>query len=192
MNRDMAIQSLRMRRNVMRSRIGGPLWHTVGDRFDMVKMMNTSLVQVHNEAMQQMGYTRDNPSAVEKDSRWEWYRAVVIPFIAEWDAFKDRLLGSGWVQFTTNWDTIELWMTRMLGMRAAIERKFTIQSPEPTRLTQTMWQDAGQKLSDIGAGAAGTLKTLLYAAVFGALAIGLIFVLKGAGKTTALVIPGKG
>lgn len=170
--------------------VGGPLFHTVDDRAKMVKQLNTEFGQAGSDAMVQMGWSMEHPTAVENDPRWPWYKATVIPLLNEWESFKTEMLESWWDRFNTSWDIIEKWQDRLHGLRQTLASKFTLTTAEPVALTSTMWQEAGSGMANLGAGVAGTLKTLLWVGVIGGLAVLFVFALKGGGKTTAIALRG--
>lgn len=184
--REIAIGAAGVHRENVQARtlIGAPLFHTVGDRLDMIKQMSTEFAQLENAMAMALGWTADAPTVNTNDPRYAWWLGTAVPLLNEWQKFQAKETDSWWVRFATDWSEIEQWHDRLVSLHeAATKAGFPISSAKPAPLNMTVWQEAGKKFSDWGGDAADAfkaiwslVKTLFYAALTIAGAFGIVHV----------------
>lgn len=150
--------------------VGGPLFHTVGDRTEAVKKLGTEFAMFQNDLMHQLGWSQDHPAINELDPRAGWWRSNMMPVLNEWQSFQAKNAGSWVDRFATSWDTYDSWQKRLASLRdSARSAGFDLTSPDPQALPKTIFDN----LTD-GVGQVWSLtKTLVWVAVI----VGGLFVL---------------
>lgn len=145
--------------------VGNWLYHTVGEREEAIKTMETEFAQLATDVASQLGWTQDHPTVDTSDPRYTWYHSMLVPVLDEWQKWKSGELGSWWSRWATSWDTIESWKNRLIAIRKAAEDAgFRMNSPAITPLPTTKLEDAGA--------AAGSLFHWIKIVVLAALGIG--------------------
>lgn len=140
-------------------RVGGTLYHTVGDREAAVKLMGTGFAVLANELAGELGWTREHPQVDEADPRAKWYHGVAVPVLEEWQKFQAAQLGSYSTRWATSWDVYEGWQDRLAALRSAAgDNGFRLSSPAPGALPTTVWQD----VADAPRSAARGLESLVW------------------------------
>jgi hypothetical protein len=158
------------------SRVGGILFHTVGDRDALVEQTNTGWQQLVRELITRMGvnpvdlipdpaamardvpgYTRRVKAALvklEQSPLFPFWRDVVTP---EYDAFnKFYAKQSSWEEFKTDYSTYENWAARLEKMRATVNKRLAeekvapLAGPSFVPLPKTVMEKGGEAVEEAG------------------------------------------
>jgi hypothetical protein len=178
-------------------RVGNVLYHTVGDREEVVKKLGLDYGQAFQEISRQVGVIPYEGAAerVKKINRpmWlAWWQGVATPLFAAWSKFKAEQLtgdttgpGGDWIAYAERWETdwpiYEDWRRRLVELRAGAKSLgMTIRTPAPVALPVTLpgkiadW--ASEQACDVKE-AAGSAWTMAKIGVYGALGLGAIIAL---------------
>lgn len=130
--------------------VGLALYHTVGDRERAIAQLSTQFATIANELLGSLGWTADHPTIDETQAGYAWYHNVAVPILNEWQTFQARQTDSWWTRWATSWDVYELWMERLKNLRDAADHNgFSIKSPEPQDLMETIWKAAPKQAEDL-------------------------------------------
>jgi len=139
--------------------IGADFYHSDGDREAALALIDAAFAAFRADV---------EPRATTIDAspaRAQWWRADAMPYLSDWSEFRKHQ--SSWVnRIATEWSTYEAWLVVLRGMRSGARAQgLVLASPEPGRLSQTMFERGesgrGSKIE-----AAWTIgKVLLYTAV---------------------------
>lgn len=162
--------------------VGISLFHTVGDRDDAVKEINTAMVTLVSELLTRMGVDPNvlvvdvaklaDPAhmqrvvaarkTMEASPLYPIWTAILQPAYDEWNKF--AIEQSSWGErFATNWETYEHWQERVGELRAAVnsalkEHGQKLASAEPGKLQSslpgTILDTGGRVVKRVGEGAA--------------------------------------
>ena len=70
-----------------------------------------------------------------------WVASVVMPTLHDWQTFAERQKKSALSPWVTEWSVFETWQERLRRLRdLARSRGIHLDSPEPVRLPQTVWE----------------------------------------------------
>jgi hypothetical protein len=145
--------------------VGGPLFHTVGDRLDAINKLGTEFALLQNDLSRELGWTEAKPTWNETDPKYGWWKANAQPVLEEWQRFQAD--HQSWGQrFLLNWDALESWQDRLEALRVAAENAgFSLVSPPPQPLPTTLPTDAMQGLKGLLSSLWSLVRVIVYAAL---------------------------
>lgn len=166
--------------------IGGPLYHTVGDREAAIKQLGTEFAQLENDLARNLGWTDSKPTMDETNPKYGWWRSNAMPTLNEWQAFQTANLGSWLERFSTNWDVIVSWQDRLKSLREAADKAgFSLASPAPQPLPTTLPEGALSGLAGLVASIMSLLRVIIYTGLAIAGGFGLYELFKAARSLAA-------
>ncbi len=160
------------------TRLGSPIYHSVGDREAVVREMSLAWNALYDELARAAGVVTDDPQGghhlsssaeledyLHLDPRhpawYQWWLAVAEPIFKEWVTFERQQLreGENWIfkwdafreRWETDWPTYEHWRSRLLQLREDAQKiGIDVKAPPPGDLPTTIPEDIGHVAKQAG------------------------------------------
>lgn len=168
------------------TRIGASiLGHTMDDREQALEALKVGFDQTYAETGRQIGVLPYEGSAErlkqhpERAPQLLWWQSVAVPVFNRWTDFHAEQSGKGRTgplpgyvaygeKFSTDWSTYEDWSKQLESLRDSARKMGLKLSDIKVNLPTTIYEDVGNKVSDIG----GEVHSLVKIAVIGGLVLG--------------------